>query len=256
LKNESEESSSKIFQEKIKLQMDFIKTYLKISTIIVITIFFASLAIVASILDRSGKVYHFLGKIWANLLLWIAGVKVEVIGLENINSDENYVYVANHCSGFDIPVVMASIPGQLRIVFKKELTKIPLFGWQLRTGPYILIDRENPSKAMESLEIAKKKIEKGASVLLFAEGTRSKDGNIQPFKRGAFTLATRSGKKIIPLTIKGTFNILPKKKFRIRPGIVKLFIDSPIEHNGLIDKKSELELMERVRNIIVKNYYS
>lgn len=236
--------------------MEFIKTYIKIILIVVITIFFATLAIIASIIDRSGKVYNILGKSWAKLLLWIAGVKVKVIGLENISPDENYVYVANHISGFDIPVVMASLPGQLRIVFKKELTKIPVFGWQLRIGPYILIDRENPAKAMESLEKAKKKIEKGVSVLLFAEGTRSLDGNIQPFKRGAFTLATRSGKKIIPLTIKGTFEILPKKKFRIRPGEVKLFIDPPIEHNGSIDKKSELELMEKVRNIIVKNYYS
>lgn len=236
--------------------MEFIKTYLKISLIIIVTIFFATLAILASLIDRTGKVYNFLGKTWAKLLLWIAGVKVKVIGLENISSEENYVYVANHVSGFDIPVVMASLPGQLRIVFKKELAKIPVFGWQLRIGPYILIDRENPTKAMESLEIAKKKIEKGVSVLLFAEGTRSLDGNIQPFKRGAFTLATRSGKKIIPLTIKGTFEILPKKKFRIRPGEVRLIIDPPIEHNGSIDKKSELELMEKVRNKIIKNYYS
>jgi 1-acyl-sn-glycerol-3-phosphate acyltransferase len=236
--------------------MDWIKTYLKIIAIVIVTIFFATLAIIASILDRSGKVYNFLGKTWAKILLWIAGVRVKVIGLENINRDENYVYVANHMSGFDIPVVMASLPGQLRIVFKKELTKIPIFGWQLRIGPYILIDRQNPTKAMESLELAKKKIEKGVSVLLFAEGTRSLDGNIQPFKRGAFMLATRSGKKIVPLTIKGTFEILPKKKFRIRPGEVKLFIDSPIEHNGATDKKSELELMEKVRNIIVENYYS
>lgn len=236
--------------------MDLIKTYLKIILIVIITIIFALIAIFFSLIDRSGKVYNFLGKIWARLLLWIAGVRVKTIGLENISPDENYVYVANHISGFDIPVVMASLPGQLRIVFKKELTKIPVFGWQLKIGPYILIDRENPTKAMESLEKAKKKIEKGVSVLLFAEGTRSLDGNIQPFKRGAFTLATRSGKKIVPLTIKGTFEILPKKKFRIRPGEVKLFIDPPIDHNGATDKKSELELMEKVRNIIVKNYYS
>lgn len=236
--------------------MDFIKTYLKLALIITATIFFAIVAIIFSLLDRSGKIYNFLGKIWAKLILWIAGVKVKIIGLENINTDENYVYVANHLSGFDIPIVMSSLPGQLRIVFKKELTKIPIFGWQLRIGPYILIDRENPAKAMESLEKAKKKIERGVSVLLFAEGTRSLDGNIQPFKRGAFTLATRSGKKIVPLTIKGTFEILPKKKFRIRPGEVKLFVDPPIEHNGSTDKKSELELMEKVRNIIVNNYYS
>ncbi|MCX8056774.1 MAG: 1-acyl-sn-glycerol-3-phosphate acyltransferase [Ignavibacteria bacterium] len=235
--------------------MDLIKTYLKIILIVILTLILATLAIIASIIDRSGRIYNVLGKIWAKILLWIAGVRVKVIGLDNINPKENYVYVANHISGFDIPVVMASLPGQLRIVFKKELTKIPVFGWQLKIGPYILIDRENPTKAMESLEKAKKKIEKGVSVLLFAEGTRSLDGNIQPFKRGAFTLATRSGKKIVPLTIKGTYEILPKKKLRIRPGEVKLFIDPPIEHDGSTDKKSELELMEKVRNIIVKNYY-
>lgn len=236
--------------------IDFIKTYLKIISIVIVTIFFASLAIIVSIFDRSGKAYHWLGRRWAKILLIIAGVKVITLGLENLKSEENYVFVANHVSGFDIPVVMANIPGEIRIVFKKELTKIPVFGWQLRIGPYILIDRENPTKAMESLEKARKKIEKGASVLLFAEGTRSKDGNIQPFKRGAFTLATRSGKKIVPLTIKGTFEILPKKKFRIKPGLVKLIIDKPIEHNGQTDKKSEIELMEKVRNIIIKNYYS
>ncbi len=236
--------------------MSSIKTYLKIVLITIVTIILAILAILASIVDRSGRFYNLLGKIWAKILLWIAGIKVEVIGLENLDEGENYVYVSNHMSGFDIPVVMASLPGQIRIVFKKELTKIPIFGWQLKIGPYILIDRENPAKAMESLEIAKRKIEKGVSVLLFAEGTRSLDGNIQPFKRGAFTLATRSGKKIVPITIKGTFEILPKRKFKIKPGVVKLFIDKPIEHNGSIDKKSELELMEKVRNIIVSNYYS
>ncbi len=236
--------------------MSSIKTYLKIVLITIVTIILAILAILASIVDRSGRFYNLLGKIWAKILLWIAGIKVEVIGLENLDEGENYVYVSNHMSGFDIPVVMASLPGQIRIVFKKELTKIPIFGWQLKIGPYILIDRENPAKAMESLEIAKRKIEKGVSVLLFAEGTRSLDGNIQPFKRGAFTLATRSGKKIVPITIKGTFEILPKRKFKIKPGVVKLFIDKPIKHNGSIDKKSELELMEKVRNIIVSNYYS
>lgn len=229
---------------------------MKLIIISIITIIFAIVAIIFSLIDRSGRVYNFLGKLWAKTLLWISGVQVETIGLENIDKSENYIFVSNHLSNFDIPVLMANLPGQVRIVFKKELAKIPIFGWQLRIGPYILIDRQNPSRAMESLEIAKKKIQKGASVILFAEGTRSHDGNILPFKRGAFTLATRSGKKIIPVTIKGTYEILPKKKLEIKPGKVKLIIDKPIQHNGATDKKSELELMDQVRNIIVNHYYS
>jgi len=233
-----------------------LKAYLKLSAISFITVFFAIFAIIFSLIDRSGKVYNLLGKWWAKILLWIAGVRVETIGLENVNKGENYIYVANHLSNIDIPVVMANLPGQLRIVFKKELAKIPIFGWQLRTGPYILIDRQNPTRAIKSLEIAKKKIQKGVSVLLFAEGTRSIDGNIQQFKRGAFTLATRSGKQIVPLTIKGTYEILPKKALEIKPGKVKLIIDKPINHYGSTDKKFELDLMDRVRNIIINNYYS
>jgi len=233
-----------------------LKAYLKLSAISFITVFFAIFAIIFSLIDRSGRVYNLLGKWWAKILLWIAGVRVETIGLENVNKGENYIYVANHLSNIDIPIVMANLPGQLRIVFKKELAKIPIFGWQLRTGPYILIDRQNPTRAIKSLEIAKKKIQKGVSVLLFAEGTRSIDGNIQQFKRGAFTLATRSGKQIVPLTIKGTYEILPKKALEIKPGKVKLIIDKPINHYGSTDKKSELDLMDRVRNIIINNYYS
>ena len=236
--------------------MSKLKAYLKLSAISFITVFFAIFAIIFSLIDRSGKVYNLLGKWWAKILLWIAGVRVETIGLENVNKGENYIYVANHLSNIDIPVVMANLPGQLRIVFKKELAKIPIFGWQLRTGPYILIDRQNPTRAIKSLEIAKKKIQKGVSVLLFAEGTRSIDGNIQQFKRGAFTLATRSGKQIVPLTIKGTYEILPKKALEIKPGKVKLIIDKPINHYSSTDKKFELDLMDRVRNIIINNYYS
>lgn len=220
----------------------------------IVTIILAIIALIASIVEPGGKIYNFISKIWSKLILWISGVKVDKVGIENLNTNENYVFVSNHISMFDIPVVISSLPGQLRLVFKQELAKIPIFGWQLKTGPYIIIDRDNPSKAMQSLNKAIKKIKEGVSVLLFAEGTRSKDGSILPFKRGAFTLATRSGKKIVPLTINGTFNILPKKKLRINPGKVRIIIDKPIEHDGSIDKKSELALMEKVRNVILRNY--
>lgn len=231
-------------------------TSTKLLLLVIVTILLAILALIAALIEPKGRLYNFISKVWSNTILWISGVKVELIGKEHLRADESYVYVSNHVSNFDIPVVIKAIPGQLRLVFKKELAKIPIFGWQLKLGPYILIDRQNPSKAMQSLNQAIEKIKLGVSVLLFAEGTRSKDGSIQSFKRGAFTLATRSGKKIVPVTIKGTYEILPKKKFNLRSGKVKLIIDKPIEHDGNTDKISEVSLMNEVRDIIVKNYES
>ncbi|MBU2446049.1 MAG: 1-acyl-sn-glycerol-3-phosphate acyltransferase [Bacteroidetes bacterium] len=231
-------------------------TSTKLFLLVVVTILLAILALIVALIEPKGRLYNFISKVWSNTILWICGVKVELIGKEHLQADESYVYVSNHISNFDIPVVIKAIPGQLRLVFKKELAKIPIFGWQLKLGPYILIDRQNPSKAMQSLNQAIEKIKLGVSVLLFAEGTRSKDGSIQSFKRGAFTLATRSGKKIVPVTIKGTYEILPKKKFNLRSGKVKLIIDKPIEHDGNTDKISEVSLMNEVRDIIVKNYES
>jgi len=229
-------------------------TSIKLFTLVIITIVLAIIALITALIEPGGRLYNIVGKVWSNSILWISGVKVEFIGQEHLRPNESYIYVSNHVSLFDIPVVMKAIPGQLRIVFKKELAKIPIFGWQLKLGPYILIDRQNPGKAMQSLNQAIEKIKRGVSVLLFAEGTRSKDGSIQSFKRGAFTLATRSGKKIVPVTIKGTYEILPKKKFNIKSGKVKLIIDKPIEHDGNTEKSSEVALMNEVREIIVNNY--
>jgi 1-acyl-sn-glycerol-3-phosphate acyltransferase len=233
-----------------------IVTFTKLIILVIITIVLAIIALIAALIEPKGRLYNFISKVWSNTILWVSGVKVELIGIEHLRPDESYVYVSNHVSMYDIPVVIKAIPGQMRIVFKKELAKIPIFGWQLKLGPYILIDRQNPSKAMQSLNRAIEKIKRGFSVLLFAEGTRSKDGLIQSFKRGAFTLATRSGKRIVPITIKGTYEILPKKKFNIKRGKVKLIIDEPIANDGNTDKSSELTLMNKVRDIIIKNYES
>ncbi len=231
-------------------------TSTKLIILIIITIVLAIFALIAALIEPKGRLYNFISKVWSNTILWISGIKIELIGKEHLRPDESYVYVSNHVSMYDIPVVIKAIPGQMRIVFKKELAKIPIFGWQLKLGPYILIDRQNPGKAMQSLNQAIEKIKHGVSVLLFAEGTRSKDGSIQSFKRGAFTLATRSGKKIVPVTIKGTYEILPKKKFNIKRGWVKLIFDKPIEHDGNTEKSSEVALMNNVRDVIVKNFES
>jgi 1-acyl-sn-glycerol-3-phosphate acyltransferase len=154
----------------------------------------------------------------------------------------------------DIPVVVAGIADDVRLVYKKELEWIPLFGWGLKWGSYIGIDRGRGNEAARSLEEAVEKIRGGTSVLLFAEGTRTSDGRLQPFKRGAFHLATRAGVPVIPLTINGSYGIVPKHSMRIRPGTVELVLDAPIHLEHATGRDAELHLMEQVRAAIEKNY--
>jgi 1-acyl-sn-glycerol-3-phosphate acyltransferase len=142
----------------------------------------------------------------------------------------------------------------MAMIFKKELAKIPFFGWQLAMGPYVMIDRDNYEKALKSIEEAKEKMEKqNISIVVFAEGTRSKTGEIQPFKRGAFRLATQVGYPIIPTTIIGSNKIMPKGTYRLKRGTIKVHFDKPIPAEGINSRQEEIDLMNRVREIVVKN---
>jgi 1-acyl-sn-glycerol-3-phosphate acyltransferase len=174
------------------------------------TIVCSVLSVPLSLMDPSGRLYMVIGRFWARSFLWLYAIRVTVRGLENIRPGQNYVYLANHSSYVDIPVVMACIPDQIRIILKKSLTKIPIWGWALTVGPFITIDRSNASAAAESLKVAIEKIQRGASILLFPEGTRTHDGALQPFKRGAFRLAYDSKTPMLPLAIEGTYDILPR----------------------------------------------
>jgi 1-acyl-sn-glycerol-3-phosphate acyltransferase len=173
--------------------------------------------------------------------------------MEVLEPGRRYVYVSNHASLFDIPAVLAGISDRVAIILKQELTRIPIWGWALKYGHYISIDRANARDAMESLERAVKKVSGNASVLVFAEGTRSLDGTLQPFKRGAFVLAARAGVPIVPVTIKNSFAIMAKGSWTIRPTDIELIIDPPID-SRVEGREAELRLMERVRAILGKNF--
>ncbi len=212
------------------------------------------IALTLSLLDRSFISYFIFTKIFARGVLFIAGVRVKATGLANVEKGKPYVFVSNHSSQFDIPAFQAVAPGKVSILSKKELAKIPLFGWQLQTGPYILIDRKRMDSAKKSLETAKKMMSgKGVSVLLFAEGTRSRTGEVQPFKRGAFYLASRVGYPIIPVSISGSSKIMPKGKFRIKSGTISVHFGEPISTDNVSNRAEEIALMENVREIVIKN---
>jgi len=232
-----------------------IVSVVKLLIIVLWSAFVATLELIITPFHRTGRLFHTLARMHARGTLLVAGVRLKVEGLDNVEFSRSYIYVANHASLFDIPAVLAGVPDQIRIVYKKELEKIPIFGWGLKYGKtYISVDRSSGTNAMRTLDEAATKIKHGASVILFAEGTRSPDGKLQQFKRGAFNLAVKAGVPVVPLTINGSWNILKKKSLRIIPGTITLVLSKPIMPPSEDGKESEFRLRDEVRQSIERNY--
>lgn len=231
-----------------------ILTSLKMFLIVVAAIPLSIIALVSTPLDRSGRTFHWTSRMWSKFILWLFSIKVKSTGSEYISPGKHYIYISNHASAFDIPAVVVGIPDDIRFVLKKELTRIPIWGWALKYGHYISIDRGKARDAMKSLDEAAGRMRHGASVILFAEGTRTRDGKIQPFKRGAFTLAVKAGIPIIPVTINNTFKILPKGSMRVSPADIELVFDRPIPTENIDGREGEQHLMEQVREAVTRHY--
>jgi 1-acyl-sn-glycerol-3-phosphate acyltransferase len=201
------------------------------------TVWYGSKVIIASLLrrphDRQG-IYERATHDWARLLLKAAGVTVSVAGTEHLSQTAAQIIVANHQSWFDIPAVFYVLPVEVRFVAKKELFAIPFFGWALKALGHVRLDRTNMKQALAAYEVASRYIrEQRLSVLVFAEGTRSRTGRLQPFKSGPFVLAIESGAPVVPVYVAGTYGILPKGSIRVRPRAVQVTIAEPIPTAGL-----------------------
>ena len=185
-------------------------------------------AMVFALISRGGNLSHLIGRLWGRILLFAAGVKVRVDGLKNIDPDQAYVFAANHQSQFDIFVLLAYLPIQFRWLAKKELFRIPFLGVGMKGAGYIPIDRSNRREAFKSIDLAAARVREGTSIVIFPEGTRTVDGTLQSFKKGGFHLAIKSKRPIVPVSLSGTFAILPKKGFRIRPQTVLIYLGDPV----------------------------
>ena len=220
--------------------------------LVLLTLFFGGRVIVAALLgvkNRRGGLYDRTGRVWARLVLSVAGVRVDTEGFEHIPPGEPVVYVSNHQSFFDILALAAVLPDTFRFVAKKELAKIPVFGRALKAAGHIYIDRQRRQAAFESYEKAASVIRGGMSALVFAEGTRSRTGNLLPFKKGPFVLAIAAQVPVIPVYCANTFHILPKGHFRIRPRPVTLYFGEPIPTAGM-DYEDRTRLLNQVRSVI------
>jgi 1-acyl-sn-glycerol-3-phosphate acyltransferase len=211
------------------------------------TIFFSIVSIPAAVIDRSGRSYLWLAKTWSKIFLALYGIRVVTRGTENIQPGKAAVYIANHSSYVDIPVLLASVPDNIRLVLRNTLTRIPIWGWALIFSPFLIIDRSNPSNAKRTLSQAVETIRRGAAVLLFPEGTRTNDGVMHEFKRGAFNMAANAGAIIVPVAVTGTFAVLPRtRKLPDSSHTVYVTIGAPLSANPhLTGRPLELELMAR-----------
>jgi 1-acyl-sn-glycerol-3-phosphate acyltransferase len=196
----------------------------------IVTIVLATCALLTFPFDRRGRMVHLLyARSWGWLILKIAGVKMQVTGLEHIDPKRTCIYMCNHLGSFDIFALLACLPGQFRWLAKSELFRIPMLGWGMRAAGYISLDRSKRRSTYESMEIAARKIREETSVVIFPEGSRSFDGAMQPFMNGGFNLAIRAGVPIVPISIHGTWEIMPRTTKRVKKGNIRIVIDRPIE---------------------------
>lgn len=220
--------------------------------IIIITVIDATIFLL-NIPSKGINYYFYKSKIWSRRLLKAADIKLTVIGLENINPNGSYVFISNHTSLLDIPAVLGGLNNDIRIIYKKELQKIPIFGYALKRSPFICIDRDNVKNAMDSLKQAIEAVKTGESVLIFPEGTRSTTGELGEFKRGAMMLAVKSGKPIVPITIIGAFENLPSKSSTLKSGDIKVIVGRPVILTPDMSKADEKVILDNLRNWINDN---
>ena len=189
----------------------------------------AIVAIVLSFVDSSKKSPFLAAQFWARGLLSAVGAEVTYEGLEHRRAHMPCVFVANHQSNVDVWAVLPILPTETKFVAKHSLFRIPFLGLAMRRAGFISIDRTNRARAIQSLELAAARVRAGNSVILFPEGTRSADGRLQPFKKGAFHLALRAGVPIVPIVISGSGRVLPVGALRSKPGPVLLRLLPPID---------------------------
>jgi 1-acyl-sn-glycerol-3-phosphate acyltransferase len=217
---------------------------------IIVTGGFSSAVVIASLVRVRRSFYSWIARTWSLWVLRIGGVTAHLEGEENALAGKPRIYVINHQSWFDVWALAAMLPGHHRFVAKKELARIPIFGRAWRVAGHISVDRSDRGAAVRSLDDAGRLIRSdGSGVIIFPEGTRSPDGRLQSFKKGAFMLALHTGVDIVPVAIIGTRNVLPKGSFQVTPGTITIRIGTPIPTADYTTETRDL-LMQRTRDAI------
>jgi len=219
-----------------------------IPAITIYTIVLGAASLVSSLFDRYGHFAHGCARAWSWLILKTTGVRVSVEGLDRIKPGTTYIFVSNHQSIYDIPILFWSLPYQLRIIAKESLGNFPFLGWHLRRTGHMLVDRRHPDRA-RIFGWASRLTSNGLSLIVFPEGTRSRDGRVARFKGGGFLLALQAGLPVVPLSIVGSRHVMLKGRLATYPGSVRLVVHAPMDTRELSDLDRK-EFGERVRRVI------
>ena len=213
----------------------------------VYTIVLGTISILSSFWDRTGDFGHRCARTWSSLILRTTGVRVHVEGLERLDRSRSYVLAANHQSIYDIPILFASLPLQLRIVAKASLGSFPFLGWHLQRTGHLLVDRKNPGA--DIVEKMKRLVSESHSLIVFPEGTRSLDGSVGRFKKGSFLVAIDAGLPVVPVSVSGSRHVMSKGRLMVRPGDVRVTIHEPMP-TGDVRREDVIAFGNRVREVV------
>jgi 1-acyl-sn-glycerol-3-phosphate acyltransferase len=211
------------------------------------TIALGTVSILSTLFDRTGDFGHKCARAWSRLILKTTGVRVRTIGLEHLATLGSCVLASNHQSIYDIPIVFASVPLQLRIIAKASLGRIPFLGWHLQRTGHLLVDRRNPGAGI--VRKMARLVREGSSLIVFPEGTRSVDGALGTFKKGSFIVAIDAQLPIVPVSIAGSRHVMKKGRLMVCPGEVTLTIHEPIPTLGATRDQAR-DLAARVRHAV------
>lgn len=233
--------------------MNFIRFVWIIFWMVLLTLLLFIPIVITGIFSRTGNLSFNIQRLWPLVFSRVSFVKIIVKGKEKIKKRESYVIVSNHQSHYDTIAIINALPIQFRWVIKKELLRIPLFGYALYASKHIFVDRSNKELAIASIQKGFKRLAPGVSVLFFAEGTRSPDGEIKEFKKGAFVAAINNAITILPVTVNGSRKILSKHNLWVKPGKIEVVVNDPIVTKDCTIDDLE-KVMQKTRDSIVASF--
>ena len=200
------------------------------------TIVLGTLSLIVSLFERDGRIQHSLAHLWSWLIMKTILSPVKVTGGENLTGTDvskPRVYAVTHGSALDIPILYVYLPFQFRIIFKSELLSYPFIGWHLKRSGQVCINQQNPSVSIGAIKSALRSLRKGTPLVIFPEGGRTRDGELQPFLPGAFFLAIKAEADIVPIALVGTFDLLPMNTYHIKCQPLEMRVGTPISTAGL-----------------------
>lgn len=231
--------------------VDVLNSLLCWSFIAADTVFWGVISVSSAPYSPDGRVSHFCMRAWSKTILWFCRVKVRVEGIENVAADRVQIFAPNHASHFDIFILNQVLPVKFGWVAKAVLFKVPFMGWHMKLNGYISIDRSNREKAIQSLNDAAEKVKAGNRIIIFPEGTRSRKNELLPFKKGLFHLCVKTGVPLVPIYIKGSYEVLAPESVMIRPGEVYVKIGPEMPNVGYSEEKIEV-IMNDLRERLVR----